>query len=582
MQVYNEAALRRAREAETREQALWEARAVAGETNVVVTVVRNALEATARFADMRAGEGADCAALHDARLIRFAFLREVELVGEDGHVLCESRSTGGGEDRSASQGVRLARTAAGFAVGGYETGEVDGATRNFLSMGYDIGDGRVLLADVDLGWLRDQFVGQGLPPGASLTVADRDGTILVRLPDQARVGHKLAAPLLRVLDAPAPGVLEGRGPDGVRHIVGYVTLAAPPNGLFVSVTIGTASAYAASNSAASRGYALIALGLAAALALAAWMGHGTVTGPVRAILAATERWRNGDSAARVRAPAAGAEFGRIADAVNRLLDAVQAGESGLRDRLAELNAVYDAAPVGLGFLDTELRFVTVNARLAALNGMSATVYRGRTVAELRPAATWRIEPLLRRALVGEAIPPTEVVPEPPGRPAGDEPDTADPAHPFQRLLVSYQPAVAPDGHVLGVVIAVQDITALHRAEAALQETLQRANAELESRAAERTRQLEAEVREREAAQAQLHQAQKMQVVGQLTGGVAHDFNNLLTAIIGNLELALVRASDRPERHAPAAIRDPRVGSGRGADPAHAGIRPPPVSAVRGG
>src|ERR1700693_4145807 len=86
--------------------------------------------------------------------------------------------------------------------------------------------------------------------------------------------------------------------------------------------------------------------------------------------------------------------------------------------------------------------------------------------------------------------------------------------------------------------------------------LETLNAELERRVAERTaelaqtnadleRRVEERTREREAALAQVHEMQKVESLGQLTGGVAHDFNNLLMAVLGNLELLRKFIPDNP-------------------------------------
>ncbi|MGA8552597.1 MAG: ATP-binding protein [Stellaceae bacterium] len=93
------------------------------------------------------------------------------------------------------------------------------------------------------------------------------------------------------------------------------------------------------------------------------------------------------------------------------------------------------------------------------------------------------------------------------------------------LLAHAAPVHDGAGHVVGAICAGIDITTRKDAEA----RLRRFNDILEERVA-------AEIERRNQAETALRQAQKMEAIGQLTGGVAHDMNNLLLVIQGNLEV----------------------------------------------
>jgi len=128
-------------------------------------------------------------------------------------------------------------------------------------------------------------------------------------------------------------------------------------------------------------------------------------------------------------------------------------------RLAHLHAIYDGAPVGLCFLDRDLRYISVNKRLAEMHNLPVARHLGRPFREVHPGLYRQFEPYLRRALEGEAI--TGIEAPFPGPDESDQDYTA---------LVSFQPARDEVDEIIGISVAVVDITERKRAEQALAES----------------------------------------------------------------------------------------------------------------
>lgn len=187
-------------------------------------------------------------------------------------------------------------------------------------------------------------------------------------------------------------------------------------------------------------------------------------------------------------------------------------QEALRGERAFSGQLLYSVPAGIVAYDTSRAVTTWNPVMERLTGLKARDAVGMKLAAAFGSAAAEMEARLGDALAGR-----------PG--AIEEIELQGESGPLF-LETQHAPLMGGDGQISGGVAFFRDVT------------------------------------ERRRAQEQLSQAQKMELIGQLTGGVAHDFNNLLTAVQGNLELLRKKLPQEPPllRHIEAAMQGAQRGA----------------------
>jgi PAS domain S-box-containing protein len=199
----------------------------------------------------------------------------------------------------------------------------------------------------------------------------------------------------------------------------------------------------------------------------------------------------------------------------RRLDQRQRDYRALAETLAlergTVDAIIERLPVGVAISDARGTFLVMNSVALALHGFRSPEEMLRSTEEF--GAGWTLYDRDGRALAAEEWPAARALAGEYVREMEVQVERIDGGRRFCRYNVA--PVLDAHGAVALIVYLIQDITNSRQAEVALQESHER-----------------------------LRQAQKMEAVGQLAGGVAHDFNNLLLLVLGSATLADATLGER--------------------------------------
>jgi signal transduction histidine kinase len=348
IQGYNEYKLRKAREADIRQQVVQVTKQFGEEIGELREGARQLLLALSQLPAVRLRDTDSCSEHFTALKSQYDNYSLLAAADTEGRVFCSSEPTTSSSVADRPFFIRaMARD--GLAVGNYWADPVTGQRMIHFAVRFGDGDGRtagVVFAGLDLGWLSEHLKERGLAPTSSILIADREGNIIARLPNpEALVGKNMRKSHEAIMDGNTPGWEEAVGVDGTARIFGYVPPALPPRDFFLSAGQSKAEAFAAIQDATRRGIALIVFGLLAATLAAIFGARRFLRKPIERLLEVAAEWRNGNDDARVRVQDPDSEIGHLGAAFNAMADALaarHAAQKRAEEELRHLNTTLES------------------------------------------------------------------------------------------------------------------------------------------------------------------------------------------------------------------------------------------------
>jgi PAS domain S-box-containing protein len=421
--LYTASGERSAAAAAAQDDALRVARAAADDQAALIEQARLVLVDLSQVYEASVGDVQTCRAIYSDLRARYlqGYPRYANLgvVNAEGRIFCSVVPVSGPVDLSDQADFQAARQSPEATLGEASFDEALGKT--FVNLYYPVLDfsGQVralLLATLDLDWLRSLADAAALPAGSTLTVFDARGRILVQTPGAAPGAQaaELGPELLRAVQAQAgAGTTELTAAGDVPRLYAFAPFSSSAaGGLFVAVGIPSEVVFQRADLLLARNLAALALVAVVAVAVSVFGSEMLVLRPVRALLGATQRLAAGDLAVRTGGlPARGrGEVGQLAEAFDQMAAALQqreaerqAAEGALRRSEELYRTLAHNFPDGAVILfDHDLRYILADGAGLKDVGLTREMLEGKTPAEIfSPEVCALLEPAYRAALGGE-------------------------------------------------------------------------------------------------------------------------------------------------------------------------------------